>query len=130
MAGMFDTVSVKAAYAHMERIHGKFMEYHTAYSRYPQNLDELKSFLHSEFDKPIEQVMTDPWKKPYIFLTSNYEIYSFGPDKKQNTKDDIGISYPPHIQARKTVTVEQQQFYVNWQRTYEARQKSMKREHK
>ncbi len=95
--GTFDSVSINAAHAQMERLHGKLMEYYSLKGRYPQNQNELCEYMQKEFDSPLERILLDPWKTPYYFLTDAYEILCFGPDKQRETRDDIGRSYPEQV---------------------------------
>ena len=97
LSGVMNGVAVNAAHAQMKQIHSKLMEYYSANGRYPRSGSELGTYLKNEFDTPLERVITDPWKNYYIFLTRKVEILCCGPDKTQNTRDDIEFPYPENI---------------------------------
>ncbi len=97
VSGIMDGVSVNAARAEMKLMHGKLMEYYTAYQHYPLTLNALTAFFKQEFDSPAEVVMTDPWQTSYYFITPKVEILCFGPDKKRNTRDDLDVPYPNNV---------------------------------
>lgn len=126
--GMFDSVGVQAAHAEMERLHGKLMEYYTLHNRYPQTAQELRNYFRAEFDKPIQEVLTDPWENAYYFFTPKYEIVCFGPDTKQQTNDDFGIAYPQQVTAAIQQRKQQdRQFYQTWKKMYEASKRLKRR---
>jgi len=95
--GVMDGAAVNAAHAQMKLMHGKLMEHYYAYNRYPQTIVEFRKLFESEFDTPFEKVITDPWKKKYVFLTNAVEILCFGPDQSRGTKDDIVTQYPNNV---------------------------------
>ncbi len=97
LMGTFDSVKIKAAYAQMNQLHGKLTEYRSLHNRYPMNQQELCAFLRQEFDSPLEKVLIDPWGKSYWFFAIKFEILCFGPDMKQQTKDDFGHPYPESV---------------------------------
>ena len=49
--------------------------------------------LRAEKELSAASKITDPWDTPYKIVCSDEDIYvtSFGPDKKENTNDDIRI---------------------------------------
>lgn len=67
--------------------------------RYPQKLDDLitKNSDAVNWKGPYTKkgVPKDPWGSPYIYNnpgthnSSSYDLYSPGPDKQENTEDDI-----------------------------------------
>jgi len=95
-SGVMNGVAVNAAHAQMKQLHGKLMEFYSTYGRYPRTAPEMRDFLKKEFDTPVEQVLTDPWKSYYLFFR-HVEILCCGPDKKPSTKDDLEIPYPENI---------------------------------
>lgn len=95
--GVMDGAGVNAAHVQMSQLHTKLMEYYQTYNSYPKSFQDLKQFLKQEFDSPLETVLYDPWKRGYLFLTPQVEIWSYGPDQKENTRDDITKPYPPNV---------------------------------
>lgn len=99
ITGLLNSISANAARMEMRQLHEKLMEFYHVKHRYPQSAEELFTFLEDEFDDPIEIVVTDPWQTEYIFLSKDFEIICFGPDKKRNTKDDLVTQYPKKINS-------------------------------
>lgn len=67
--------------------------------KYPQRLDDLlaKSADALNWKGPYikKGLPKDPWGNPYVYNfpgshnASSYDLFSLGPDKQQNTQDDI-----------------------------------------
>lgn len=66
---------------------------------YPASLDELRtqpSGVNGWRGPYLEETAIDPWGEPYLYRnpgTKNphkFDVYSKGPDKQENTPDDVG----------------------------------------
>jgi hypothetical protein len=95
--GIHNGVTVNIARSQMKKLHNHFMDYINRTGKYPEDSRDLQNFLNTEFEIPLEQILMDPWKNPYIFFSNRGEIVSWGSDKKPETGDDLIIPYPDAV---------------------------------
>ncbi len=89
----------------IQTLHATLIRYKTKGGLYPTTAQGLKSLVSRPVDGPQprsykslirEQALMDPWGNQYQyrypgkFNPDTYDIFSFGPDGKEGTEDDIG----------------------------------------
>ena len=84
----------KAAMIELKSLEQAINLFHGEKNRYPKDLDQL---ISGQFLK--ERKLKDQWGKKYVYIPKysddgemivSYILYSSGPDRRRNTKDDIG----------------------------------------
>lgn len=90
-----DFLAASASRIEMNECHKVIFSFYLRDNRYPQTAQELWSWFEENYNKEaLVTVKTDGWFTQYHFLTNDYEIQCAGPDKKHDTRDDFGESYP------------------------------------
>lgn len=89
LAGQSDKARVSAAQANIKSISLALDLYEMDKGSYPKDLGELVS----GDKKYMKKIPDDPWGKALKYTTDNngrdYKLYSSGPDKQDNTEDDV-----------------------------------------
>jgi general secretion pathway protein G len=105
MMPQLGTAKIARAQADIATIGIAIMGYESLGGRPPsseQGLNALVERPNSEprprqWSKGMDSVPLDPWGNPYIYkqpgthkTTSNYDLFSAGPDRQPGTQDDVG----------------------------------------
>lgn len=101
--GTSQQAKVSAAMADIANMQLAISMFEIHCDRYPTTAEGLKALLEEPANLDgwqgsyLERGMpVDPWKNPYVYERpgrnnpTGYDLYSYGPDKKQGGGDDIG----------------------------------------
>jgi len=100
MVGVIDDANVGKAKADVKTFETTIIRYKTNMNSMPTSLEDLTrrpGNAKGPWRKLIEEgALKDAWGQPYQFRnpgrhnSTGYDIYSYGPDMKDGTEDDIG----------------------------------------
>jgi general secretion pathway protein G len=100
IVGVIDDATVGYAKADVKNFETNIIRYKTNMGSLPTSLEDLcRSPANAKADwrKLMEEnLLTDPWGQPYQYRNPSkqnpqgYDIFSKGPDGKEDTEDDIG----------------------------------------
>lgn len=84
----------KTAQAQMQMLSTSLDAYRLDIGQYPQDLNELRSSDHKNWDGPYvpKAIPLDPWSNPYIYrfpgTAGDYDLKSLGADGKEGGEDE------------------------------------------
>lgn len=100
MVGVLDDANVGKAKADVKTFETTIIRYKTNMTAMPSSLEDLArrpANARGPWRKMIEEsALKDAWGQPYQYRNpgrhnpNGYDIYSYGPDQKDGTEDDIG----------------------------------------
>lgn len=105
MTGVLGDADEGKAKADIKNFDANLIRYKTKAGIYPTTEQGLKALVERPSSGPAprswkqylkEAALTDPWSNPYQYRypgkhnPESYDIYSWGPDLKDGTEDDIG----------------------------------------
>lgn len=105
MTGVLGDADEGKAKADIKNFDANLIRYKTKAGIYPTTEQGLKALVERPSNGPAprswkqylkEAALTDPWSNPYQYRypgkhnPESYDIYSWGPDLKDGTEDDIG----------------------------------------
>lgn len=105
MTGVLGDADEGKAKADIKNFDANLIRYKTKAGIYPTTEQGLKALVERPSSGPAprswkpflkEAALTDPWSNPYHYRypgkhnPESYDIYSWGPDLKEGTEDDIG----------------------------------------
>ena len=100
MVGVIDDANVGRAKADVKTFETNLIRYKTNMNSMPSSLEDLArrpANARGPWRKMMEEgALKDAWGQPYQYRNpgrhnpNGYDIYSYGPDMKDGTEDDIG----------------------------------------
>ena len=100
LVGVIDDANVGKTMADVKTLEAVIIRYKTSMSILPSSLEDLvrrPANASDQWRKMIEDgLLKDAWGQPYQYRNpgrhnpNSYDIYSPGPDMKEDTEDDIG----------------------------------------
>ncbi|MFA7083933.1 MAG: type II secretion system major pseudopilin GspG [Arcobacteraceae bacterium] len=93
LIGKSDEAKDKLVCIQMKSISQTLKMYKLDTSSYPQTEEGLNILIEKKYFED-NKMPKDPWKNNYIYILTDdsFDLISFGPDKKENTLDDIYFS--------------------------------------
>lgn len=95
VTGEFSKSKVKVARTEIKNIESALELYHVENGAYPTTEEGVKALVEKGY---LKRIPKDPWKNEYVYYSPGmqgheYEIYSYGSDKKEGgVKDGVDIS--------------------------------------
>ncbi|MEM6558561.1 MAG: type II secretion system major pseudopilin GspG [Myxococcota bacterium] len=102
VVGVWTRAQVKTAQIQVKQLADGVKQYHLMQGEYPSETRGLQALADAVGSGPpiLEEIPVDPWRTDYAYShpgkvrRHRFDISSFGPDREEDTDDDIGTWQP------------------------------------